>query len=165
MINYSDDSNGFSNFRLKTIDTVQGEGACTSRVIDHRCTPRVDTGLKAWMISGYGKFEGVVTNLSSGGLRFEAGSELPDLPMKNSGRKKTDYPSKIVEICFDVPAQYAAEIPVIVQAMVMYVIKDNEENYAFGVKFMFFDKSEQAFEDYLHTRGMAKEQFLVSNKT
>ena len=155
MINHSDDSNGFSNFRLRTIDTVQREGVCTSRAIDHRCTPRVDTGLKAWMISGYGKFEGVVTNLSSGGLRFEAGSELPDLPMKNSGQK-TDYPSKIVEICFDVPAQYAAEIPVIVQAMVMYVIKDNEENYAFGVKFMFFDKGEQAFEDYLHTRGMAK---------
>ena len=70
MINYSDDSNGFSNFRLKTIDTVQREGVCTSRVIDHRCTPRVDTGLKAWMISGYGKFGGLVTNLSSGGLRF-----------------------------------------------------------------------------------------------
>ena len=156
MINHSDDSNGFSNFRLKTINTVQREGVCTSRVIDHRCTPRIDTGLKAWMISGYGKFEGVVTNLSSGGLRFEAGSELPDLPMKNSGRKKTDYPSKIVEICFDVPAQYAAEIPVIVQAMVMYVIKDDEENYVFGVKFMFFDKGEQAIEDYLHTRGMAK---------
>ena len=155
MINYSDDSNGFSNFRLKTINTVQREGVCTSRVIDHRCTPRVDTGLKAWMISGYGKFGGLVTNLSSGGLRFEAGSELPDLPMKNSGQK-TDHPSKIVEICFDVPAQSAAEIPVIVRAMVMYVIKDDEENYVFGVKFMSFDKGEQAFEDYLHTRGMAK---------
>ena len=153
--NYSDASNGFRNFRLETIDTVQREGVCTSRVIDHRRTPRVVTRLKAWMISGYGKFGGLVTNLTRSGLRFEAGSELPDLPIKDSGQK-TDHPSKIVEICFDVPAQYAAEIPVIVQARVVYVIKDDEENYVFGVKFRFFDKGEQALEDYLHTRDMAK---------
>ena len=155
MTNYSDDSNGFSNFRLKTIDTVQREHVCTSCVIDRRHSPRADTRLKAWMISDYGKFGGLVTNLSRSGLRFEAGSELPDLPMKDSGQK-TDHPSKIVEICFDVPAQYAAEIPIIVQAKVVYVIKDDEENYAFGVKFGFFDKGEQALEDYLHTRNMAK---------
>jgi hypothetical protein len=150
MKNYSDDSNGFRNFRLETIDTVQRERVCTSRIIDRRHSPRADTRLKAWMISGYGKFEGLVTNLSRSGLRFEAGSELPDLPMKNSGQK-TDHPSKIVEICFEVPAQYAEEIPVVVQAKVVYVIKDDEENYAFGVKFRFFDKGEQALEDYLYT--------------
>ena len=155
MTNYSDDSNGFSNFRLKTIDTVQRERVCTSRVIDRRRSPRADTKLKAWMISDYGKFGGMVNNLSRSGLRFEAGSELPDLPIKDSGQK-TDHPSKIVEICFDVPAQYAAEIPVIVQARVVYVIKDDEENYVFGVEFRFFDKGEQALEDYLHTRGMVK---------
>ena len=155
MTNYSDNSNGSSNFRLKTIDTVQREHVCTSRVIDRRHSPRADTRLKAWMISDYGKFGGLVTNLSRSGLRFEAGSELPDLLMKDSGQK-TDHPSKIVEIYFDVPAQYAAEIPVIVQARVMYVIEDDEENYAFGVKFRFFDKGEQALEDYLHTRNMAK---------
>jgi hypothetical protein len=155
MTNYSDDSNGFSNFRLETIDTVQRERVCTSRVIVRRRSPRVDAGLNAWMISDYGKFEGLVTNLSHSGLRFEAGSELPDLPMKDSGQK-TEHPSKIVEICFDVPAQYAAEIPVIVQARVVYVDKDDEENYAFGVTFRFFDKGEQVLEDYLHTRGMTK---------
>ena len=155
MTNYSDDSNGFRNFRLKTIDTVECERACTSRVIDRRRSPRADTKLKAWMISDYGKFGGLVTNLSRSGLRFEAGSELSDLPMKDSGQK-TDHPSKIVEICFDVPAQYTAEIPVIVQAKVVYVIKDDEENYAFGVKFRFFIKGEKALEDYLHTMSMAR---------
>ena len=151
MIKYSDDGNGFSNFRLKTIDTVQGERVCNSRAIDLRRSPRVDTRLKAWMMSDYGKFRGLVTNLSHYGLRFEAGSELPDLPMEDSGQK-TDHPSKIVEICFDVPAQYAAEAPVIVQARVMYVIKYDVENYIFGVRFKFFDKGEQALEDYLNTR-------------
>ena len=155
MIKYSDDGNGFSNFRLKTIDTVQGERVCNSRAIDLRRSPRVDTRLKAWMMSDYGKFRGLVTNLSHYGLRFEAGSELPDLPMEDSGQK-TDHPSKIVEICFDVPAQYAAEAPVIVQARVMYVIKYDVENYIFGVRFKFFDKGEQALEDYLNTRDMAK---------
>ena len=155
MINYSDDSNSFGNFKLKPIDTVQRECVCNSRAIDLRRSPRVDTKLKAWMMSDYGKFGGLVTNLSHCGLRFKAGSELPDLPMEDSGQK-TSHPSKIVEICFDVPTQYAAEIPVIVQAKVMYVIKDDEENYIFGVKFRFFDKGEQAFEDYLNTRDMAK---------
>ena len=155
MINYSNDSNGFGNFRLKTIDTVQRERVFNSRAIDLRRSPRVDTKLKAWMMSDYGKFRGLVTNLSHYGLRFEAGSELPDLPREDSGQK-TGHPSKIVEICFDVPAQYAAEVPVIVQARVMYVIIDDEENYIFGVKFRFFDKGEQAFEDYLNTRDMAK---------
>ena len=155
MINHSNDSNGFGNSRLKTIDTVQRERVCTSRPIDRRRSPRVDTRLKASMMSDYGKFGGRVTNLSHCGLRFEAGSELPDLPMEDSGQK-TDHPSKTVEICFDVPAQYAAEVPVIVQARVMYVIKDDEENYIFGVKFRFFDKGEQAFEDYLNTGDMEK---------
>ena len=155
MINYSNNSHGFGNFRLKTIDTVQRERVCHSRAIDRRRSPRVDTRLKAWMMSDYGKFVGLVTNLSHYGLRFKAGSELPDLPMEDSGQQ-TDHPSKIVEICFDVPAQYAAEIPVIVQARVMYVIKDDEENYIFGVKFRFFYKGEQAFEDYLNTMDMAE---------
>jgi len=155
MINHSNDSNGFGNSRLKTIDTVQREHVCNSRSIDRRRSPRVDTRLKAWMMSDYGKFMGLVTNLSHYGLRFEAGSELPDLSMENSGQK-TGHPSKIVEICFDVPAQYAAEVPVTVQARVMYVIKDDEENYIFGVKFRFFDKGEQAFEDYLNTGDMEK---------
>ena len=155
MINYSDDSNGFSNFRLKTIDTVQREHVSNSRAIDRRRSPRVDTKLKAWMMSDYGKFRGLVTNLSHYGLRFEASSKLPDLPMEDSGQK-TAHPSKIVEICFNIPALYAAEIPVIVQARVMYVIKDNEENYIFGIKFRFFDKGGQAFKDYLNTEDMAK---------
>lgn len=153
MINYSNDSNGFGNFRLKTIDTVQRERVSNSHAIDRRRSPRVDTKLKAWMMSDYGKFAGLVTNLSHSGLRFEAGSELSDLPIEDSGQK-TSHPSKIVEICFGVPAQYVAEIPVIVQARVMYVIKDDEENYIFGVKFRFFYKGKQAFEDYLNTRGM-----------
>ncbi len=156
MRNHSNYSNGFGNFRLKIIDTVQQrERVHKSRAIDRRRSPRVDTKLKAWMMSHYGKFRGLVTNLSYYGLRFEAGSELPDLAMENSGQN-TDNPSKIVEICFDVPALYAAEIPVIVQARVMYVIKDKEENYIFGVKFRSFDKGEQVFQDYLNTRDMAK---------
>lgn len=151
----SGDSNGFGNFRLETIGTAHSERVSSSRVIDLRRSPRVDTLFKAQMISEYGKIEGMVTNLSCGGLRFEAGSELPDLLME-SGGQKTDYPSAIVEICFDVPARNAADMPVVIQARIVHVTCNEEGNYMCGVEFRIFAEGEQVLIDYLHTRGVAK---------
>ena len=145
MGNRSDDSNGFGNFSLETIETVQSERVSSSRVIDLRRHPRVDTCFQAWMISEDGKLEGLIVDLSRGGLCFEADSKLPDL-----------LPSEIVEICFNVPSHNAADMPIVVQARTVYVIESNEGSYKCGVEFMVFAEGEQALEDYLHSWGVAK---------
>ena len=155
MANYSKDSNGFGNFSLETIDTVQSERVSSSRVIDLRRNPRVDVLFQARLISRYGKVEGLVTNLSRSGLRFEAGNKLPDLLMNGSGQK-TGHSSEIVEICFGVPVHDAADMQIVVQARTVYVIDGEEGNYMCGVEFMVFAEGEQTLEDYLHTRGVAK---------
>ena len=155
MDNHSDDSNGFGNFSLETIETVQSERVSSSRVIDLRRCPRVDTCFQAWMISEDGKIEGLIANLSRSGLCFEADSKLPDMLMKNSGQK-TGHAEKIVEICFDVPVHNAVDMSIVVQARVVYVTDSEEGNYRSGVEFRTFAEGEQALEDYLHTRGVAK---------
>jgi hypothetical protein len=153
MANYSNDSNGFGNFRMETIETVQSERVSSPRVIDLRRHPRVDTRLQARMISENGKVEGLITNLSRSGLRYEAGSKLSDL-LKGSG-KESGHPPEVVEICFDVPTQNAAYIPVVVQARIVYVTDNEEGNYMCGIEFRVFAEGEQALIDYLHTRGVA----------
>jgi hypothetical protein len=154
MANYSDDNNGSGNFGLETIDTAHSERVSSSRVIDLRRHPRVDTWFQARMISEYGKVDGFVTNLSRSGLRFEGSSDLPDLLMKGAGQH-AGRSSEIVEICFDVPAQDAADRPVVVQARSVYVIDDDDGNYKCGIEFRTFAEGEQALVDYLHTRGVA----------
>ena len=155
MNNYSDDCDDFGNFSLETIETVQSERVTTSRVIDLRRCLRVDTSFKAWMIFEHGKVEGLVTNLSRSGLRFEAGSTLPDLLMKHNGQK-SGQSSEIVEICFDVPVHDGMDMPIAVQARAVYIINDDEGSYMCGVEFRVFAEGEQALEDYLHTRGVGK---------
>jgi hypothetical protein len=152
MANYSDDSNGFGNFRMETIETVQSERVSSSRVIDLRRHPRVDTRLQARMITENGKVEGRVTNLSRSGLRFEAGSKLADL-LKGSGMKD-GHPPEVVELCFEVPTQNAAYMPVVVQARVMHVTGNEGGNHMCGVEFRVFAEGDQALIDYLHTRGV-----------
>jgi hypothetical protein len=153
---FSDDSDGsgFGNFRLEAIDTAQSERVSSSSVIDLRRHPRVDTRFQALMVSEYGKVEGLVTNLSRSGLRFEAGSELPDLLMKINGQQAGHTPG-VIEIRFDVPAQNTADRSVVVQARPVYVIDDDLGNYMCGIEFSVFAEGEQALEDYLHTRGAA----------
>jgi hypothetical protein len=153
MANYSDESNGFGNFSVETIETVQSERVSSSRVIDLRRHPRVDTRLQARMITENGKVEGRVTNLSRSGLRFEAGSKLADL-LKGSGMKD-GHPPEVVELCFDVPTQNAAYMPVVVGARVVHVTDNEEGNYMCGVEFRVFAEGDQALIDYLHTRGVA----------
>ena len=155
MTSFSSDSNDFGNYRLEMIGTAHSERVCSSRVVDLRRSPRVDTLFKAQMISEYRTIEGMVTNLSCGGLRFEAGSELPDRMMESSGQK-TGYPSEVVEICFDVPASNVADMPVVVQARIVHVLCNDEGNYLYGVEFRKFAEGEQVLIDYLHTRGVAK---------
>ena len=154
-MDYSDDSNGFDNFSLETIDTAHSQRVGSSHVIDLRTNPRINTRFRAWMISAHGKVDGLVTNLSSGGLRFEAGSELPDL-FKKGKAEHAGHSREIVEIYFDVPAQDSADRNIIVQARTAYVIGDDEGNYSCGVEFKVFAEGEQALEDYLHSRGVAK---------
>lgn len=153
MNNHSDDSNDF--FNLETIETVQSERISTSRVIDLRRSPRVDTSFKARMISGNGKVEGTVSNLSRSGLRFEAGNKLPDLLMKGN-RQESGHLPEIVEICFDVPVHGDTDMPIVVQARAAYIIDDNNGNYMCGVEFKVFAEGEQVLEDYLYSKGITK---------
>ncbi|UCC56264.1 MAG: PilZ domain-containing protein [Gammaproteobacteria bacterium] len=154
MANFSDDSDGFGNYGLETIDTPHSERVSSSRVIDLRRHPRVDTWFPARMISEYGKVDGFVTNLSRSGLRFEGDKDLPELLMKEAAQD-AGHSQVIVEIRFYVPAQDAADRPIVVQARSVYVIDNDDGNYMCGIEFKTFAEGEQALVDYLHTRGVA----------
>jgi len=153
MDDISGDSNESSSFALETIDTAQSDRISTSSVIDLRSHRRVNTQFQAQMISEYGKVAGQITNLSCSGLRFEADRELSDLLMHDE--QSAGYPPEVIEICFDVPAHSAAEIPIVVQARAVYVIDNGDGNYVCGVEFRVFAEGKQALIDYLHSRGVA----------
>ena len=153
MANITSDSNGYGNYGLETIDTEHSQRVSSSRVIELRRSPRVGTMFQARMILEYGKIEGLVTNLSITGLRFEAGRELADLLMKRPGQL-SGHSSGLVEIYFDVPACNAADMPVVVQARVVHLIDNEEGQYMCGVEFKVFAEGEQVLADYLRTRGV-----------
>jgi hypothetical protein len=154
MTNHSDDSDAFGNFSLETIDTAQSDRVSSSRVIDLRRHPRIDTWFPGSMISEDGKVDGFITNLSRSGLRFEGDKELPELLMKGAAHN-ADHSSVMVEIRFYVPAQDAADRPIVVQARTVYVIDNGDGNYMCGIEFKTFAEGEQALVDYLHSRGAA----------
>lgn len=153
MTNISGNSDGSGNFGLETIDTAQSERVSSSRVIDLRRHPRVDTRFQAQMISEYGKIDGMVTNLSRSGLRFEAGSELSELLMRCRG-DNASHSYGVVEFCFDVPASNTSDTRVVVQGSVVYMIEGEEGDILCGVEFGSYAEGERAIEDYLRVRGV-----------
>jgi len=155
MANYHDDSYGFANYSLETIHTGQSERVSSSHAIDLRRFRRVDTRFRGWMVTEHGRVDGWITNLSGAGLRFEAGSGLPDLLMADNRRSAGPDPV-IAEISFSVPAHDAADRQVVVQARILYLVEGDDGDYQCGVEFRLFAKGEQALADYLRTRGMAK---------
>ena len=154
MTDFPGDSTGSGNYSVETLDTAQTDRTRSSFVIDLRRSPRFETRLPASLISERGTVKGLVTNLSRSGLRFEAGKELEDLMIANSGRVAEGV-GITVEVCFEVPATDAGSLAVIVLARNVYVIQSGSEIYQCGLEFKFFAEGEDVLVNYLHERGVA----------
>lgn len=139
------------NFTLETLDTAQGERNRSSYVIDLRRSPRVDTRFPASLVSERGSVQGLVTNLSRTGLRFEGDRTLSELLIADIGRQDDQNPV-LVEISFGIPDEGAGGSPVIVQARTVYLLHNDADIFQCGVEFRVFAAGEDLLDDYLHQR-------------
>lgn len=151
MSEFTDATTGPGHYTLETLDTAQGDRNRSSFVIDLRRSPRVDTRFPASLVSERGTVQGLVTNLSRTGLRFEGDRTLSELLLAGIGRQDDQGPV-LVEISFGIPDAGAGTSPVIVQARTVYLIHNDADIYQCGVEFREFAAGETLLEDYLHQR-------------